>query len=235
LIDGLVGAGTQSDVPRLTSHLYCRLAEMQDSQPVTEFTDLLHRAFSVPDPSVTSADANRAALIALAMLVVDERAGDLASPARVNTERCRVALIPVTIYGRPDRAKHWALSAALAAGAGTQLSEAMGEWKELADSLSKQSQFARGDPSGFSFADLSADRSGFRSARAAIDPGRADRTAAWLRSVPAEHLLPSSLAKREDGLTNAEFASRYGSLSDQRFATRVGEIDLVLDQAGVPE
>jgi hypothetical protein len=131
--------------------------------------------------------------------------------------------------------KHWALSAALAAGAGTQLSEAMGEWKELADSPSKQSQFARGDASGFSFADLSADRLRFRSAHAAIDPERAGRTAAWLRSVTPEHLLLPPLTNREDGLTNPEFARRYGSLSDQHFSTRACEIDLALDQAGVPK
>jgi hypothetical protein len=234
LIDGLVATSTQPAVSRLTTHLYCRLAGMQRSQPVAEFTDLLHRAFSWSDPSATSSEYNHAALIALAMLVVDERTGDLAGPARANSERCRVALIPVTIYGRSDWPKHWVLSAALAAGAGTQISEAMGEWKELADSLSKQSQFARGDPSGFSFADLSADRSGFRSARAAIDPARADRTAAWLRTVTAEHLLPRQLTEREDGLTNAEFGSRYGSLADQRFSARVGEIDRALYKVGVP-
>lgn len=234
LIDGLAGAGSRPAVARMTVRIYCRLAKMQRGRPVATLPDLIHRAFATTNSSVTSSEYNRAALVALAMLVVDARAGDLAGSARTDRERCRIAPIPVTIHGRNDWTKHWTLSAALAAGAGTQLSEAMGEWKELADSLGKHSQFARGDPSGFSFADLAADRSGFRSARAAIDTARADRTAAWLRTVTAEQLLPEPLTTREDGLTGAEFVRRYGSLADPRFAARVGELDRALDQAGVP-
>jgi hypothetical protein len=235
LFDELIGSAARPAVARQTVKIYCRLAEQQRSRPVGTLIKLLHRAFASPPADVPPSEYNRAALVALAMLVVDERAGDLAGSAGVDSEHCRLAPVEVDLHRRPDWAKHWTLSAALAAGAGTQLSEALGVWKELADSVSSQSRFARGDPSGFSFADLTADRSGFRTARAAIDPERAEQTARWLRSATAERLLPKPLTTSEDGLSNFDFIHGYGSISDRRFATHVAAIDRALDRAGVPK
>ena len=144
-----------------------------------------------------------------------------------------IPTVPASIYGRFDWTKHWTLSAAISGGAGVQLSEAAGEWKELADSLSRQSQFAVGDPSGFSIADLAADRAGFQSANAAVEPDSAERVAAELAKATPEQLLPNDLVKREDGLTNAEFVRRYGGVDDPRFKARVREIDGVLAQSGL--
>lgn len=59
----------------------------------------------------------------------------------------------VTLAGREDLAKHFAVSAAIAAHAGVPLSDAIGLYKELEDS--------RGG-SGFAFDDLVADRAGTR-------------------------------------------------------------------------
>ena len=115
----------------------------------------------------------------------------------------------------------------------TQLSEAVGEWKELADSLAKQSQFAVGDPSGFSMADLGADRAGLRAARAASDPARAAQVGRFLAQASEEQLLPVNVVNREDGMPNAEFVKRYGGLDDPRFAARVRQIDAELDRTGI--
>jgi hypothetical protein len=141
--------------------------------------------------------------------------------------------VPTAIYGRQDWPKHWALSAAIAVGAGAQLSEAAGEWKELGDSLARQSQFAIGDPSGFSMADLAADRAGFRTARAAWQAEGAERMAAALAHATPDQLLPAELVRREDALSNASFIKRYGGLDDPRFKQRVREIDAVLDARGL--
>jgi hypothetical protein len=125
------------------------------------------------------------------------------------------------------------LSAAIAVGAGVQLSEAAGEWKELADSLPRQSQFSARDPSGFSMADLAADRAGFMTARAAVDPRSAGRIAGQLAQATPEQLLPRQLVRREDGLSNAQFVKRYGGVDDPRFKRRIGEIDAALAKTGL--
>lgn len=233
LVDEVASAVSEPLDRTSVLRIYCALGNLQHKKPSNDFAEQVRRAFSVDPESATRTDVNRAAFVALAMLAVDERAGDFAQLAPADLGKCRVPVVPTAIYGRQDWPKHWALSAAIAVGAGTQLSEAAGEWKELADSLARQSQFAIGDPSGFSMADLAADRAGFRIARAAWQPDGADRMAAALAHATAEQLLPGELVRREEALGNAAFVKRYGGLDDPRFKQRVREIDTVLDGAGL--
>jgi hypothetical protein len=214
------------------ARLYCGLATAQRRSPSADLTTHLHRAFVGARGQESPAAYNRAAFVALAMLLVDPRAGDLAGSAVAETERCRIDPVRVTLHDREDLPKHWALSAALSAGAGGQLARALGEWKELADSLSKQSSFAVGDPSGFSFVDLAADRSGFGIARAASGDDAA-RIAARLAIATPQDLLPVSLLAREESLTSAAFTKRYGSIDDPRYARMVAEIDAVLAREAI--
>ena len=213
--------------------IYCALTDRQRKQPSSDFAEQVRRAFSVDPGPVARADFNRAAFISLGMLLVDQRVKDFAQVSGEALRQCRIPTVPASVYGRFDWTKHWALSAAISVGAGVQLSEAAGEWKELADSLSRQSQFAVGDPSGFSMADLAADRAGFRTASAAVGPDSAERLAAELAKATPEQLLPNQLIQREDGLTNKEFVQRYGGVDDPRFKARVREIDAVLVQRGL--
>jgi hypothetical protein len=212
---------------------YCALADLQRKKPSSDFAEQVRRAFSLDKAGANRADFNRAALVALAMFGVDERVGDFAQLSPADLGKCRIAVVPTSIYGRQDWPKHWALSAAIAVGAGMQLSEAAGEWKELADSLARQSRFAIGDPSGFSMADLAADRAGFRTARAAWQPDGAERMATALAHATAEQLLPAELVRREDALSNASFVKRYGGVDDPRFRQKVREIDAVIDARGL--
>jgi hypothetical protein len=239
LVDQVAGLPSSSADGALVARIYCKLASQEQAKPLGELTDQVHRAFTTSDTDAGTAEYNRATFIALAMLLVDERAGDLAGKARADTASCRTKFKRtsngslVSIHGRADWPKHWALSAALAAGTSTHLAEAMGDWKELADSLAKQSEFAIGDPTGFSFADLAADRSGYEIAQAAVRPQNAAALARKLKIATAEELLPAELTNQEDGLSNAEFVGRYGGLSDPRFRARVGQIDTTLHRAGV--
>ena len=181
--------------------LYCGLAAAQRRYPSDDLARHVNRAFAGAATQANPAAYNRAAFVALAMLLVDPRAGDLAGGAQAATASCRIEPVVVAIHGRADLSKHWALSAALSAGAGGQLAQALGEWKELADSLAQQSEFAVGDPTGFSFVDLSADRSGFTIAQAAADPDNAARIGALLaRATPANILpeIPAEPARAAD-------------------------------------
>ena len=213
--------------------IYCALSDAQRKKPSTDFAEQVRRAFSVDPAGAPRADFNRAAFVALAIFGVDEQVGDFAQITPADLGKCRMPGPPMAIYNRSDWPKHWALSAAIAVGAGTQLSEAAGEWKELADSLSGQPHIVIDDPSGFSMADLSADRAGFRTARAAWQADGADRMAQALARATPEQLLPAELVRREEALSNALFVKRYGGLDDPRFKQRVREIDAVIDAKGL--
>src|SRR5205814_2292868 len=167
LVDQMASAVAEPVDRTSVLRIYCALAEQQRKKPSGDFAEQMRRAFGVDAQSVSRADFNRAAFVAFGMFAVDERVGDFAHLSPADLGKCRTPVVPTAIYSRQDWPKHWALSAAIAVGAGTQLSEAAGEWKELADSLARQSQFAIDDPAGFSMADLAADRAGFRTARAA--------------------------------------------------------------------
>ncbi|MET0180334.1 MAG: hypothetical protein ABW194_07625, partial [Novosphingobium sp.] len=187
----------------------------------------VRRAFA-PGPAAGSPGGNGAALVALAMLVGDERAGYLSGVTPGDVHSCRIDIVVTTLHGRADLPRHWALSAAIAATQGAGLARAVGEWKELADTLANPADFAAGDPSGFSFVDLAADRAGFRTARAALLPATARATAERLAAVTVEQLMPVALLEEPDGLTGREFERRFGGLDADRYKAAVATIDAVL-------
>jgi hypothetical protein len=209
---------------RAVTRRYCLLAHAQQRAPAAQFATHVRRAFLA---AATAAD-NQAAFVALAILLVDDKAGELAAIAHATIDRCRIPAPVVTLHGRADLPKHWSLSAALAVGGGAQLAQAMGEWKELADSLTPQSAFAIDDPSGFSFVDIGADRAGFRTATSATRaPDAADR-AARLRTATDAALLPAVILRLPEKLTEAQFTRAYGSIGDPRFTAMIDRIDAVL-------
>lgn len=227
ILTQLAGDDVQPD-PGVVRDAYCRLVRLQVTDPTDEFAAHVRRAFASDRGATVTAQSNRAAFLALGMLTVDPRVGELAGVEPGLVGRCRTAPIAVRLNGRADLPKHWALSAALAVATGTQFSQAMGEWKELADGISQQSRFAIGDPSGFSFLDLAADRSGFLTAGLAMDPASAARLAAALARAGSGDLLPPSLMRLQDGIPNATFVRTYGSTSDPRFLAALGRIDAEL-------
>ncbi len=233
LVDQMAGAIAAPVDGDQVLRVYCTLADRQRNEPSGDFAEQVRRAFSIAPEGSAQSDFNRAAFIALGMLLVDQRVGDFAQLSEADLGHCRIPVVPASIYGRFDWTMHWTLSAAISVGAGVQLSEAAGEWKELADSLARRSQFAVGDPTGFSMADLAADRAGFQAASSAVRAESAQRVAEELANVTPEQLLPEQLVQREDGLTNKEFVQRYGGVDDPRFKARVREIDSVLGKSGL--
>jgi hypothetical protein len=101
--------------------------------------------------------------------------------------------------------------------AGEPLANALGLYKEIED--------ARGG-SGFSFADLAADRSGTRFGHLAT---RAADSARQVQSVVAaalvdEHLMPNPWDLPE-GLDQAAFARRYRDTSSPAYRAMIDDID----------
>ncbi|WP_162910925.1 hypothetical protein [Azohydromonas sediminis] len=109
--------------------------------------------------------------------------------------------LAVTLHGRHDWALHFLVSAVVAAEAGTPLADAVGLWKEIDD--------ARGG-SGFSFADLAADRAGTRFGELAVREPLRVRDA-LLRGATDADLMPDARDLPEF-LTDAQFRRRFGGV-----------------------
>jgi hypothetical protein len=173
-------------------------------------------------PEGFSGDSNRAALIALSIAVVGERADALFPGGAELRRRCAFPERPLTLQGRADLAKHWALSAALASVLGEQAANNVGEWKELRDSLP--------DGTGFSFVDLAADRAGVQTALQAIVHRTARRTGKELSQATDEYMLPAAVLAAPEGLAEDTFLKGFGSLDQEGYSRAVAEIDRHLNQ-----
>jgi len=123
----------------------------------------------------------------------------------------------VTLNGRTDFPQHFTISAALAAHAGTPLSDAIGLYKEVDDSR-------RG--SGFSFNDIAADRAGTtfgdlatRSAASARQLQR--RVAAGVRE---SDVMPNA-ADLPEFMPEAEFMRRFGGIGAPAYQRMMRDIE----------
>lgn len=198
----LTGAGLPSDVPLATP---------------------LRLAFAGRPAGADAVEYNRAAFIALAMYVVSPRVQRLAGAEVAVSPRGEPAP-PVKLAGRRDLAKHFTLSAALAATLDPRFTRAMGEWKELDDSLP--------GGSGFSFVDLTADRAGLHLARAALDPATAAAVADRLAAAKDGELFPLAARRLAEGLSETEFRRSYGGLDAAAYVAAIRRADRLL--AGLP-
>lgn len=212
------------------ARIYCRLAADQNSDPDPLFAHQLRRAL---EQSNGTREGNGAALVALAMLTVNKQAGDLVGDAAEKAKDCVAPKGQLTLQGRTDSPKHWALSAALEVTTGSSFTAAMGEWKEQSDSLAKNPFLARNDRSGFSFVDLATDRAGAFIARKLLDPTRFEETRRKLLKADDEMLLPDAALSLTDGISDAEFAAQYGDTEDHRFDAKVASIDAMLKAGGI--
>lgn len=162
-------------------------------------------------------EASRAVLLVLTMHALDQPLSSV-SPAAKGWKRPRPQV--VTLAGREDTARHFLVSAALAAFADTALADVIGVYKELSDS--------RGG-SGFSFNDLTADRAGTRLGERAADT----RSAAALQARIAAGVAESDLLPRIDDLPEnmpeAEFNRRFGGVNGPEYLRMLAEIERRLD------
>lgn len=162
-----------------------------------------------------AADENRAALVAMALYAAadaDDRRRLLGDEAAESL--ARLPRLDVQLRERSDLAKHFLVSAALSATANSALADVVGVFKEEQDS--------RGG-SGFSFADLAADRAGIRFAESALaDP------AAWqskVRAVTVEDEFMATIDALPEGMQQPAFVARFQHRDSEAYAQVIGEID----------
>lgn len=161
---------------------------------------------------------NRAAIFALAAYVNGQRIRDPGDPDAADF---KPAWRTVVLHGRGDLAQHFMTSAALAAQGSDALSNLVGLYKEVSDAR---------DGSGFSFADLAADRAGTRfGARAGGDrqAARAIQQAAALGLTEAD-LMPS-IEGLPEGLSAAAFTAAFGDTRSPAYRRITDHIERRLD------
>ena len=191
----------QPDQERI--HAYSdRLVDVAQAMPggSVSLARLLPPMFELARQRSASGEAaleNRAALITLAFYA-NGRGLSAIIPAAKSWRQPR--LLAVTLNARNDSPLHFLISAALAAEAGSRLSDAIGLYKEVDDS--------RGG-SGFSFNDLAADRAGTRFGELALNaPNKLQ--AAMVPGLTERDFMPD-VADLEESIQAADFKRRFGS------------------------
>jgi hypothetical protein len=221
VIDSVVEAGGAEVDIQIAARVYCRLTARSKEAPDARLASQVRLAFSEA-PASRPEVYNRAAFVGLALFVVGGPAEVLAPSVRPLLRTCGRPRGGVLLSNRADLAMHWTLSAALRAVHGDKAAVAVGEWKELSDSLPSGS--------GFSFMDLAADRSGLHFARRAVDPPTAGETTRELASVTEEQIFPVALTVAQEGLSEQQFIARFGSIDAVKYQEMVSWIDRELDR-----
>lgn len=177
----------------------------------------LARERSIETSAVTE---NRAAIFALGVLLGHSRIEEFLGPVLPQPPRAaaRRALWHVQVRERADWTKHFFVSAAIALLSDTVISDAAGLLKEEFD--------ADTGGSGFSFADLLADRAGTTFAiRATRDEASAramqDRLA---RGFQVDDFFPPA-DDLPEGISDSELASDYGGVGGARYLHLIDEIE----------
>lgn len=156
--------------------------------------------------------ANRRAAIFVLAAYLSERNLATLIPAAASWPRIR----PVTpiLLGRVDTAQHFVISAALAAWAGEPIADAIGLYKELADAR---------HGSGFSFADLAADRAGTSFGEILVKhPARLDQL---LTRPFADADLAPALADLPEYLNAPQFQRQFGDTRSPAYRQLTAEIE----------
>ena len=131
----------------------------------------------------------------------------------------------VTVSGRDDFAKHFMVSATIAAYADTTLSNVVGLYKEIEDSRTG---------SGFSFNDIAADRAGTKFGEKAV---ASKDFAQQLQRRVASGLIDSDLMPHWSDLPEfmpeAEFKRRFGGVGAPAYKQMMQKIDQRVSNLGV--
>ncbi len=165
---------------------------------------------------------NRAAILVVTFYTLGKSLKSLAPEAATWPRPVRRT---VTVSGRDDFAKHFMVSATIAAYADTALSDVVGLYKEIEDSRTG---------SGFSFNDIAADRAGTRFGEKAV---ASIELAQQLQLRVASGLKDSDLmppwSDLPESMPEVEFKQRFGGIDAPAYRQMMQEIDQRVSILGV--
>jgi hypothetical protein len=182
--------------------------------PLSEVMRPLFRAAAERSSGSDSVQQHRAAILVLMFYVLGKPLKTLLPEAEAWP---RAAYRSVRLDGRDDLAKHFMVSAAIAAYADTALSDAVGLYKEIEDSRTG---------SGFSFNDIAADRAGTRFGEIAV---ASTESARRLRQRLSTGLVDSDLmpawSDLPESMAEAQFKRRFGGIDTPAYRRMMEEIE----------
>lgn len=183
------------------------------------FREAARRSALVNDPQRAIVE-NRAAVYGLAQLFGGKNLQLLVNEVKHEDEQ---ASLKVTLARRRDLQQHFLYSATIHLLTSQNMSDAVGETKELLDSLT--------GGSGFSFVDLLADKAGVRFARLATDNAQQARAvqAFFVAQDRSEQEVFPSKARLPEGMPQSMFEQKYQSVDSAVYQQMVAEIDRRLD------
>jgi hypothetical protein len=173
----------------------------------TSLTKCLQPLFRLAQERTTASSdpvtENRAAILALAMYVNKRDITEIVGTGE-GERPPRPRQLQVTLLDRYDLARHFILSAAITATADSGVANVLGLFKEVDDS--------RGG-TGFSFADLAADRAGVRFAELSIGTSEQARLLQQkLSEAPKEIDFMPRIDRLPEGIMELEFKRRFQDL-----------------------
>ncbi len=161
------------------------------------------RSLAGADPS----EENRAALLALAIFLGSSSFNSVVGAIDETTfQSCERSNSRIVLASRKDLRLHFIFSAALKVISDSGMSFAIGEFKELLDSQQ--------GGSGFSFADLAADRAGIRFAELALDDHGAQHLQHMAPELTTENMFFPAIRGLPEGIPQQTFEARGGIESD---------------------
>jgi hypothetical protein len=214
--DTLVGASEREAVVAY----YHELARLHAGNRARRgsFTTVLQPLFQLAQRrSQSGADPvseNRALLLVLGAWAINQGM-DRLLPREV--QRKKIRGFRLTLNRRGDLAQHFAVSAAIASSSDTILADAVGLYKEVSDSQGG---------SGFSFADLAADRAGTRFGEEAT---RSAPSARRIQQLLASGVAESDIMPRSkdlpENMNAVQFKHRYGEIGSRDYNRVADEIE----------
>lgn len=213
--------------PALVRIYYRHIMDISKDAPQKEPLSLAYyisRLFKIAAEKEGDAAAeNRSAILALGIYFGSWRVEQMIGPVRTEEMlRHKAPNKQVGLSGRRDLRLHFIISAALEIASKSGVTHAIGEFKELLD--------ASAGGSGFSFADLAADRAGVRFAEVATHPETAALMQRHFSKNNAEDQFFPEIAQLPEGLSQAVFEHYFVNIEDARYLALVHEIDVCLSQ-----
>jgi len=171
---------------------------------------------------ISAVKENYAALTALSLYFGSNRfeflVGDVADLSKNQLKRRRLLRARTTLANRPDLQKHYIYSVALQLFGSSDASDAIGEIKEFLDSNK--------GGSGFSFADLLADRAGTRLAKLATQSeSSAVQVQRLLAGISSESKIMPLIIGLPEGITAESFEQEYRNVNSPQYQEMINIID----------
>jgi len=165
---------------------------------------------------------NYSALMALALYFGSNRfellVGDISNLTAAQSSKRNFLANRVTLRDRVDLQKHFMYSIAFQLFGNSSASDAIGELKEFLDSNPAGS--------GFSFADLMADRAGTRLAKIATE---SEESALWVQQQLSKNIVESDfmpeIADIPEGLSAIDFTNNYRDVDSAKYKNMLQLLD----------